>query len=66
MPAVTVEAPTWIEGMRLQAVDDVAVGLQQVDQASELSVPDEDMAAVRAAHHKLVTPEVGFLYLNRR
>ena len=43
--------------MGLQTVDDVVVGLQQHEVLSRVAVPHEDVAAVRAAHHKVVAPE---------
>lgn len=30
---------------------------------SSVPVPDEDMATVGTAHHKVSTPEIGFFYL---
>lgn len=49
--------------MRLQAVDHVVVGLQKHQVLSGAAVPDEDVAAVRAAHHEVSAPEIGFFYL---
>lgn len=49
--------------MGLQAVDHVVVGLQQHEVLRRVSVPDEDVAAVRAAHHKVVAPETRFFNL---
>lgn len=54
---------TGVVGVRLQAVDHVVVGLQQHEVLGRVSVPDEDVAAVRAAHHKVVAPETGFFNL---
>lgn len=57
---------TGVVGVRLQAVDHVVVGLQQHEVLGRVSVPDEDVAAVRAAHHKVVAPEAGLLYLEAK
>lgn len=54
---------TGVKGVRLQAVDHVVVGLQQHEVLCRVSVPDEDVAAVRAAHHKVVAPETRFFNL---
>lgn len=54
---------TRVEGVRLQAVDHVVVGLQQHEVLGRVSVPDEDVATVGAAHHKVVAPETGFFNL---
>ncbi len=58
-------ALTWIIGVRLQTVDDVFVSFQQHDEPGGATVPHEDVAAVRATHHHVVTPESGFLDLRR-
>ena len=48
---------TGVKRVWLQTVDHVAVGLQQHHQFARLSVPHEDVTAVRAAHHETVSPE---------
>lgn len=55
---------TGVEGVRLQAVDHVVVGLEQHEVLGGVSVPDEDVAAVRTAHHKVVAPKTRLLYLD--
>ena len=54
---------TGVKGVRLQAVDHVVVGFEQHQVLGGVSVPDEDVAAVGAAHHKVVAPETRLLYL---
>lgn len=41
----------------------MVVCLQQHEVLGGVPVPDEDVAAVGAAHHELVAPEAGLLYL---
>lgn len=61
--------PSWTGGLtgvvrvRLQAVDHVVVGFEQHEVLCCVSVPDEDVSAVGAAHHKVVAPETRLLYL---
>lgn len=57
---------TGVEGVWLQAVDHVVVGFEQHEVLRGVSVPDEDVAAVWAAHHKIVAPETRLLYLKMR
>lgn len=52
--------------MWLQTVDHVVVCFQQHEVLGSVSVPDEDVAAVGAAHHKVVAPETRLLNLERR
>lgn len=42
----------------------MVVGLQQHQVLPCVSIPDEDMAAVRAAHHKIISPETRLLDLH--
>lgn len=58
------EGLTGVIGVRLQTVDHVVVGFEQHEVFCGVSVPDEDVSAVRAAHHEVVTPETGLLYLD--
>lgn len=55
---------TGVIGVWLQAVHHVVVGFEQHEVLRCVSVPDEDVAAVRAAHHKVVAPKTGFLNLD--
>lgn len=50
--------------MWLQAVHHVVVGFEQHEVLRRVSVPDEDVTAVGAAHHKVVAPKTGFLNLD--
>lgn len=50
--------------MWLQAVYHVVVGFEQHEVLRRVSVPDEDVAAVGATHHKVVAPKTGFLNLD--
>lgn len=54
---------TGVKRVRLQAVDHMVVGLQQHQVLSCVSVPDEDVATIRAAHHKVIPPETRLLNL---
>lgn len=42
----------------------MVVGFQQHQMLSRMSVPDKDVATIRAAHHKVITPETGFFNLH--
>lgn len=50
--------------VRLQAVNHVVVGFEQHEVLCSVSVPDEDVAAIRTAHHKVIAPKAGLLYLD--
>lgn len=49
--------------MRLYAVDHVFVTLEDHGQLCTVLVPDKDAPTVTSAEHKVLTPEVGLLYL---
>lgn len=66
VPSAGGRSLTGVEGVGLQAVDHMVVGLQQHEVLCRVSVPDEDVAAVGAAHHKVVAPETGFFNLKRK
>lgn len=51
--------------MRLQAVDHMMVGLNDIHYFMAKSIPNEDMAAIRSTHDIVVTPKAGFLDLGR-
>lgn len=55
---------TGVIRVRLQAVDHMVVGLQQHQVLSRVSVPDEDMATIRATHHKVIPPETRLFNLH--
>lgn len=57
---------TGVVGVRLQTVDHMVVCFQQHEVLGSVSVPDEDVAAVRAAHDKVVAPETRLLNLERQ
>lgn len=64
MPCEGVLGLTRVIRVRLQAVDHVVVGFQQHEVLCSVSVPNEDVAAIRTAHHKVVAPKTGLLYLD--
>lgn len=49
--------------MRLYAVDNVFVTLEDHGQLCSVLVPDKDAPTVTSAEDKVLTPEVGLLYL---
>lgn len=55
---------TGVVRVRLQAVDHVVVSFKQHEVLGGVSVPDEDVSAVGAAHHKVVSPEARLFYLH--
>ena len=58
-----IEAHTWEVGVRLNTIDHMFIGLQEFDQMSRVTIPDEDMSTIRATHHIFVTPKVSFFDL---
>lgn len=57
---------TGVVGVRLQTVDHMVVCFQQHEVLGSVSVPDEDVATVRAAHHKVVAPKTRLFNLERQ
>lgn len=55
---------TGVIRVRLKAVDHMVISLQQHQVLSCVSVPDEDVATIRATHHKIIPPETGLLNLH--
>lgn len=57
---------TGVVGVWLQTVDHMVVCFQQHEVLRSVSVPDEDVATVRAAHYKVVAPKTRLLNLERQ
>lgn len=60
------QSNTRIERMRLQAIDHMMVALHYHYQLPTITTPNEDVTAIRAAHHVVVAPKSGLFYLNQR
>lgn len=56
---------TGVVGVWLQTVDHMVVCFQQHEVLRSVSVPDEDVAAVGAAHYEVVAPKTRLLNLER-
>lgn len=57
---------TGVVGVWLQTVDHVVVCFQQHEVLGSVSVPDEDVATVGAAHYEVVAPKTRLLNLERQ